>query len=75
MALRFQGESDDAELEANRAKKGLLVTLLPRFVLAAVFGGLVAWISGYSLHSYERFLEDGAGCVLVFWVFSGLFSK
>ena len=70
MALRFQ-EWD----EVDRTARGGRPSLILLFALVAAITGVVAWLSGKSLYSYERDIAVGAACLWAAWLLVPIYEE
>lgn len=74
MALRFQNRPDEIERDVSGTKKVYRWILIVGFFLLTGVVGVLAWISGRTLHSYEQFIVGGAVCFWVVWVVTPYFQ-
>ncbi len=73
MALRFQKGRDEVDQEVKEERSIPLHLFV--FVLLASIVGVVSWVSGESLHSYEGKIVFIGVCAWVFWMVFPLYSE
>lgn len=75
LALRFQDKDDDVDRAVKEARSASVFAGAFVFVLAAAIGGVVSWLSGDSLRSYEQYIAVGVACLWAGWILVPIYEE